>query len=78
MSEMRWNDAEADQSQSTDEDPGICARCKRPGSLYDGEFPRAEGLVCWVCVDNEIHDDDDFPADGSSISQGIVLPKEDS
>lgn len=54
-----------------------CARCGRPGSLYDGRWPRAEGDVCWVCVDNEPHDEDDFPADTTSVSPGIVLPKED-
>lgn len=30
-----------------------CARCKRPGALYDGIFTRPEGGVCWVCVDKE-------------------------
>lgn len=30
-----------------------CARCKRTGSLYDAEFARPEGRVCWVCVDDE-------------------------
>jgi hypothetical protein len=30
-----------------------CARCKRPGALYDGNYTRPEGNVCWVCVDAE-------------------------
>ena len=30
-----------------------CARCKWYGALYDAQFARPEGEVCWLCVSQE-------------------------